>query len=77
MKRKKSDFWKIFGFGGNFGFGKTFCILEEVSSFQNIWFFGEKKSDFAKFSDFFPEMSYISELIETIQIFTCFVGGIF
>ena len=35
---KISDLWKIFGFGDNFGFWETFCILDEISNFQNIFF---------------------------------------
>ena len=63
-----SDLWKIFGFGDNFGFWETFWILDEISNFQNINFFG-KKLGFCNFFGFFLEMSCISEWFRFSDVF--------
>ena len=49
---KISDLWKIFGFGDNFGFWETFCILDEISNFRIFLFFW-KYWDFVNFLELF------------------------
>ena len=70
---KISDLWKIFGFGDNFGFWETFCILDEISNFQNIFFL--KRLGFCKFFGTFLEMSCISELLKQFRFSNVLWGG--